>query len=114
MRLPRMTTRRWMVVVAAVGLLMGGAIVGYRLKQWHSFFVARAQHHARMEAAFSSFGGTLSAHSKHIRASVSENLGYHVAMARKYRHAARFPWLSVAPDPPEPQWPPYELVPQSR
>ncbi len=29
-------------------------------------------------------------------------IAYHVAMARKYRHAARHPWLSVEPNPPEP------------
>lgn len=28
---------------------------------------------------------------------------YHAAMARKYRRAARYPWLPVAPDPPEPE-----------
>jgi hypothetical protein len=27
---------------------------------------------------------------------------YHVAMARKYEHAARYPWLTVEPDPPRP------------
>jgi hypothetical protein len=29
---------------------------------------------------------------------------YHAAMVRKYRGVARFPWLPVEPDPPEP-WP---------
>jgi hypothetical protein len=103
-----------MVLVTITGLLMGGAIGGYRLNQWHNYFVARAQHHAKMEAGFRSFGGTLFVHSKHIRASASDSLSYHVAMAQKYRHAACFPWFSVAPDPQEPQWPPYELFPQSR
>jgi hypothetical protein len=28
---------------------------------------------------------------------------YHAAMVRKYRYVARFPWLPVEPDPPEPQ-----------
>jgi hypothetical protein len=28
---------------------------------------------------------------------------YHVEMNKKYDQAARFPWLSVAPDPPEPE-----------
>ena len=28
---------------------------------------------------------------------------YHAAMAAKYRHTARFPWLPVEPDPPEPE-----------
>ena len=27
---------------------------------------------------------------------------YHAALARKYRHAARYPWLPVEPDPAEP------------
>jgi hypothetical protein len=27
---------------------------------------------------------------------------HHAALARKYEHAARYPWLSVEPDPPEP------------
>ncbi|WP_210420100.1 hypothetical protein [Aquisphaera giovannonii] len=27
---------------------------------------------------------------------------YHAAMAYKYRHVARFPWLPIEPDPPEP------------
>jgi hypothetical protein len=29
---------------------------------------------------------------------------HHAAMARKYEHAARYPWLPVEPDLPEPQW----------
>jgi hypothetical protein len=28
---------------------------------------------------------------------------YHAAMARKYRRAARYPWLPVEPDPPAPK-----------
>jgi hypothetical protein len=28
---------------------------------------------------------------------------YHSALTAKYQHAARYPWLPVAPDPPEPQ-----------
>ena len=38
MRLPRMTTRRWMIAVAVVALLIGGSIGGYRLKKWHDLF----------------------------------------------------------------------------
>ena len=29
-------------------------------------------------------------------------LRYHTRMARKYERTARYPWLPVAPDPPEP------------
>jgi hypothetical protein len=28
---------------------------------------------------------------------------WHLLMAKKYQRAARYPWLPVAPDPPEPQ-----------
>jgi hypothetical protein len=47
MRLPRMTTRRWMVVVVIVGLLMGGV----RLKERRSHLLSRAQIH-KERAAF--------------------------------------------------------------
>jgi hypothetical protein len=29
---------------------------------------------------------------------------WHQALAPKYRHAARYPWLPVMADPPEPEW----------
>jgi hypothetical protein len=28
---------------------------------------------------------------------------YRTAMRKKYQHASRYPWLPVAPDPPEPK-----------
>jgi hypothetical protein len=37
MRLPRMTTRRWMVVMAAIGLVIGGGVL---LKQRRDFFLS--------------------------------------------------------------------------
>ena len=47
MRLPRMTTRRWMVVVVVVGVLMGGVHV----KRRSDAFLRRAELHNRMAAA---------------------------------------------------------------
>lgn len=35
---------------------------------------------------------------------LTQEIAYHTAMVRKYRHAARYPWLFVEPDPPEPEW----------
>jgi hypothetical protein len=29
-------------------------------------------------------------------------IAYHAEMARKYEHAAQYPWLTIKPDPPEP------------
>ena len=31
-----------------------------------------------------------------------DRANHHAAMAHKYEHAARYPWLPVKPDPPEP------------
>jgi hypothetical protein len=50
MRLVRMTTRRWMVVVVIVGLLMGVIVGGVRLKQRRSHFLSRAQYHEQRAA----------------------------------------------------------------
>ncbi len=30
-------------------------------------------------------------------------IAYHAAMADKYQHAARYPWLPIEPDAPEPE-----------
>jgi hypothetical protein len=49
MRLPRMTTRRWMVIVVIVGVVMGAIVGGVRLKRRHSYFLARVQSHAERE-----------------------------------------------------------------
>ena len=128
MRLPRMTTRRWMVAVAVVGLLMGG-ISSYRIRRRYSEFIGRVRHHELLEAAYKEQGrhvadfsrsssvimedlkddpgsGRLKALRNSIlqnAASFSQRTEYHADMARKYRHAARYPWLPVEPDPPEPK-----------
>ena len=108
MRLPRMTTRRWMVAVAVVGLLMATALSGYRLKQRRDHYLSRAQLHKQNAAFLMQVCET----NRIIRTHWSRDdylsalcriSGYHAAMAAKYRHAARYPWLPVEPDPPEPK-----------
>ena len=42
MRLPRMTTRRWMLAVAVVGLLLGGSLAFVRLKTLSRHYAGRA------------------------------------------------------------------------
>ena len=51
MRLPRMTIRRWMIAVAIVGLLLGGAMGADRLKRRRDIFLQRAEVHELLEAA---------------------------------------------------------------
>jgi hypothetical protein len=92
MRLPRMTIRRWMVVVAVVGLLIGG----YCLERREDEFLERAAFYRR-----------LARHDIHARphgnAYHRAMIDYSHAMDRKYEDAAKWPWLRVEPDPPAPE-----------
>jgi hypothetical protein len=87
-----------MVVVAVVGLVMGGGVGVYRLKQRRDRFLSRAQLHEEMAV-----GAKLEDRSRKDLARLPRQTEYHVAMARKYRHAARYPWLPVEPDPQMPE-----------
>ena len=49
MRLPRMTTRRWMIVVAALACTLGGYRLASRLKRDRDHFLARAANHVEAE-----------------------------------------------------------------
>jgi hypothetical protein len=42
-----MTTRQWMIVVAEVGLLMGGLVGGVRLLHWHEILLLHYRYHLR-------------------------------------------------------------------
>ena len=52
MRLPRMTTRRWMIAVAIVGMLTGGAVGVFRLKERHDQSLAYARQHDHLECLY--------------------------------------------------------------
>ena len=109
MRLPRMTTRRWMVAVLIIGLLMGGVVGGYRLRRRYDNFVfciqshgvvlsfCREKHDPFWREIVGRYHGPIS------EAELLREIEYHEAMYRKYRHAALYPWLPVEPDPPEPK-----------
>lgn len=119
MRLPRirMTTRRWVAAVAVIGLMIGLMIGGgVRLKQRGDYLLSLARSHqkevasstARGEALKSRLGGTSGMSDEEIMhlyrtyERMMDRADHHAAMARKYERAARYPWLPVAPDPPEP------------
>jgi hypothetical protein len=169
MLVPRMTTRRWMLAVAAVALSFGGWRYGVRLKHERDSRLARTTWHAREEARYRRLlaGATTRAarpeeadpatmppretsaeldsvierefglpaerrieidgHDRfkeaqaraYARAAIRRKLlddshqrrleslqrqaDYHVELVRKYWAAAFRPWLSVDPDPPEPE-----------
>ena len=125
MRLPRMTTRRWMIAVAVVGLL---CLLVHRSRS----FAARAAYHesrmvARMfpdlgrhlgreipgadinaEMLARSLNGRLAhvyfdRNGKEMSTDEVKAAIWHEAMARKYREVACYPWLPVMPDPPMPE-----------
>ena len=114
MPLPRMTTRRWMVAVAIVALLISG---GLRLKQRRDYFLSLARSHERKmpsstaegKALRSLFGSTSRMSGEAIMLlrrdfdRMMDRADHHAALVRKYRRAARYPWLPVEPDPPEPR-----------
>jgi hypothetical protein len=103
-----------MVAVAAIGLTIGGGVL---LKQRRDYFLSLAQSHqkevasstARGNALKSRFGGTSEMtveeitrlHGDYDR--MIDRAHHHASLARKYERAARYPWLPVEPDPPEPE-----------
>jgi hypothetical protein len=104
MRLPRMTTRRWMIAVAAVALL---CLLEHRRRSFESL---AAYHQSKLDrfliwqslddlTVIRLFHRDL----KPLTTDEAKVPNWHEAMARKYRHAARYPWLPVEPDPPEPE-----------
>jgi hypothetical protein len=134
MPFPRMTTRRWMVAVVAVGSSIGG----YKLWRRRCDFLDRAWRHEAVGETYRAFergkreqaGGdktVLEGHFSSVRVDGSndpfctkefaagtariadgqttpaEEIAHQTAMPEKYRRAARYPWLPVEPDPPEPE-----------
>jgi hypothetical protein len=97
MRLPRVTTRQWMVAVALVALTIGIALGGIRLKrQRDRHLLHAALHQSHVDLARKIKKGSPGPLASRL-------IEYHASMARRYRHAARYPWLPVEPEPPAPE-----------
>jgi hypothetical protein len=109
MRLPRMTTRRWMALVAVVALAAGG--IEWRRRQ----FLSLSKYHdskivvLRLPPDFEISNLTwLERDDGDGRVTRLNRQGialdiWHNKLRIKYQRAARYPWLPVAPDPPEPK-----------
>jgi hypothetical protein len=108
MRLPRMTTRRWMVVVAVVAIGFALWILGVRSRSYaiQANYHGMQEHKIRWvvqeyEANWVGYSGRWS-----IEALIDRErriITYHEALKRKYELASHRPWLPVEPDPPWPK-----------
>jgi hypothetical protein len=102
MPLPRMTTRRWMVAVALVALVCAAAAI---LAERSRRFDRIARQHSELIRPFSWHDLAWREESEiEGRLTGSDRVhAWHLEMATKYLHAARYTWLPVEPDPPEPE-----------
>jgi hypothetical protein len=103
-----------MLVVAIAGLAMGGDDWGYRMWRLSRAYAGLAQYYESLEILHWNDGmlsrqnsrgndtagsrDEVSAYMAHCAAKVV----YYAALVRKYDRAARYPWLPVEPDAPEP------------
>jgi hypothetical protein len=107
---PRFTLRRLMVAVAlaAVCLTLAPGFRRWTERRRHDFTIMALEHDLRMTSI------NLEYFKHNPQVTVINPAGsppgdprpaYHQAMETKYIWAARYPWLPVWPDPPEPKWP---------
>ncbi len=112
MRLPRVTVRRLMILVAIAGLLLAAG----RAWNLRADYLLRASYHEsrarileviRDRGEPSYFRPADRSRPALDRAEADRrhaaSVAYHEALRRKYEAAARRPWLPVEPDPPGPE-----------
>ena len=111
-----MTMLRWIIAAAVGVLLIYATIGGLWLRRRHNYFLARAQEYVDAESRLRLRRERLISESKNAgpshdqsaiwrekeRSMVASELEYSTEMARKYRRAAGYPWLSVEGELPEP------------
>jgi hypothetical protein len=108
MRRPRFTTRTAIVIVALASL----AAWGVAMQRRSDAYTARAREHELRRWSYSINVSVWSAEkAQHpgsrdyyeaLLAPLQRGAEYEDRLVRKYRRAARYPWLPVAPDPPAP------------
>jgi hypothetical protein len=97
----RISIRMLMVLVAIAGLAMAGAIMVRRSTE----FRALAEEQADAEMMSMSYADDARGEGGDSQrvARGEQMAAYHRELRAKYERAARYPWLPVEPDPPEPE-----------
>src|SRR4051812_40930884 len=105
MPLPRFRLRTLMIAVAAVGVVFGGLAGLHRIDQQRQRFRTLARNHLNREYVNRLImqGSAEYGDAKAITEQHRMLAEYHHALNLKYEHAARYPWLPVPPDEPEPR-----------
>jgi hypothetical protein len=114
MRRSRMTTRRWMVAVAVVGLLLGVVVGGRRLKQRRDYYLQQANDQARREEYWRSEASRVASlpplpqppvtvvgqapRIAEVAAEYAKVAAYCAKRKEVYLHASSRPWISVPPE----------------
>jgi type II secretory pathway component PulJ len=123
----RFTVRRMMIAVAIVACLIGGGLHAWRIYRKFQMFAEKAEFHSFREWQRRRLAAAVEGQAELSRkrallfpnerqdllesAEISEKVAkhegtradYQAALKTKYERAARFPWLPVEPDPPEPE-----------
>src|SRR4051794_12586724 len=112
MRLPRLTTRRLMVLVAVAALSMT-FVVRDELDRRRDSYLRLATHHEKEWTRITElrddrrgrhYGWVRYDEGRRVWRLVSRARKDHEAtLKEKYERAARYPWLPVRPDPPSPE-----------
>lgn len=108
MRLPRISIRSIMIIVAAVGIALWGMLIRQRSR----LYSAQASRHRFIEEiSLYNYNFLKSQLTKdvsdnyNLNKKIQEERSYAVYegdLRRKYQRGARYPWLIVEPDPPAP------------
>ena len=102
MCMPRFRLRTLMAAVAVVGVAVGVWVATSRWPARRERHKVMTQAHRRAQLVAHGRWGRID--DTYALTKPNPSLAtYHARMVAKYRHAARYPWLPVGPDPPEPQ-----------
>lgn len=91
---PRFTVRRMMAAVVVAAIVL--ATVSW-MKRWAAHFLSLSHQHTLIAEQ------TVEWRPGNCMAVSTPRSLYHLELAAKYQHAARYPWLPVEADPTEPK-----------
>ena len=98
---PRFSLRWLMIAIAIAGILLGVGIEGERRRE--RFKNLRSVHEIQcIELSLGVYDKLNRPPGKPLADLEIKMLAFHSSLYKKYEWASRYPWLPVAPDPPEP------------